>query len=191
MTNTRTLQMSRELWIFLGVTALMSAVYLYKTTPLGPVPTEARTTPVVHAAGETIEVAITLVTADAFGLACSSDQAFDGAHCGFDRAGDPWKPKAGETPKPADVIAPYMSVDNVLFLIPGLWEQPVLKKRLEDEPPARIPAEERENHRFTASCKLKVDSKIDNFQVRWQPGAAWGPRDTAWIGRVSDCKITG
>jgi hypothetical protein len=191
MTNIRTLQLSREMWIFLGVTSLMSVVYLYKTTPLGPVSTSWNPTPAVHTAGETIDLALTLVTADAFGLACSSDGNFDGAHCAFDKGGEPWKPKAGETPKPADVLMPYMTVDNVLFVIPGLWEQPILKKRLEDEPPARIPVEERENHRFTASCKMKVDKKIEGFQVRWAPTGAWSPRDSAWIGRVSDCKITG
>ena len=49
------------MWIFLGVTTFMSVVYLYKTTPLGPVPTEVHNTPAVRTTGETIEVAITLV----------------------------------------------------------------------------------------------------------------------------------
>lgn len=139
-----------------------------------------------------IDAAITLISADAGRLACASDIEAGEAHCAFGGDTKPWAAKEGKSAgKPEDVVAPYMTVDNVLFLIPGLFTQPVLKKRLDDEPPGKFTKEELENRRFTVTCKLKLEQKFENFKVRWDVGQSWGDRKDAWFGRVSDCKMTG
>lgn len=186
----RTLQLSREMWIFLGVTGVMSAAYLTMTT--GEAARKAAQpvfqTPPLEA-GKVIDAAITLVSADAYKLSCASDEQMGQAHCGFKADTTPWK---GDGPnKPEEVIAPYMTADNVLVLIPGLFTQPLLKKRLEDEPPGKYSAEELENRRFTVTCKLKPEKQFSKLKVRWAQGQSWGDRDSAWAGTVTDCKMTG
>lgn len=190
----RTLRLSREIWIFLGVTSLMSGVYLTMTT--GETARQAvkpeSLTPTDLAPGRVIDAGITLITADAFGLSCGSDTKVAGEyHCAFGTNGTAYKSADGAPSKPEQVLSPYMTVDNVLFLIPGLWQQPVLKKRLEDEPPSKFTREQLEERRFTVTCKLKVVEKLQNFKVRWSPTQSWGDRDQAWVGTVTDCKQTG
>lgn len=190
----RTLQLSREMWIFLLVTTSMSGVYLYMMTG-----EHARKrakieeiTPAKLEKDQVIDAAITLISADAGRLACASDTSAGGAHCAFGADTKPWVTKEGEPPtSPADIVSPYMTVDNVLFLIPGLFTQPVLKERLNDEPPGKFSKEEMENRRFTVTCKLKLEQKFEKFKVRWDVGQAWADRSDAWFGRVSDCKMTG
>lgn len=189
----RQLRLSKEMWIFVGVTSVMSVAYLAMTTsetaiknakPIVITPTELQQ-------GSVIDAAITLISADAFALACATDAQVGQFSCGFNSEGKPYKRADGEALKPENIIAPYMTVDNVLFLIPGLFTQPVLKKRLEDEPPGKYSREELENRRFTVTCKLKLEQKVEKFKVRWQPNQGWGDRDSAWLGTVSDCKMTG
>jgi hypothetical protein len=191
----RTLQLSREMWIFLAVTTCMSGVYLYMMTGESArkrARVEAITPVEQLAAGKVIDAAITLVTADAYGLSCATDQKVGDYHCGFGADTKPWPRKEGEpADKPENVIAPYMTVDNVLFLIPGLFTQPVLKKRLDDEPPGKFSKEELENRRFTVTCKMKLEQQLDKVKVRWAAGQTWGDREKTWVGSVSDCKMTG
>lgn len=186
----RTLQLSREMWIFLAVTTCMSAVYLVMTT--GETARQrakgVEVTPAELTQGKVLDAAITLVTSDAYGLSCATDAKVGDAHCGFGADTKPW-PQPGE--KPENVIAPYMTVDNVLFLIPGLFTQPVLKKRLDDEPPGKYNKEELETRRFTVTCKMKLEQQLEKFKVRWAPGQPWADKDKAWVGSVTDCKMTG
>ncbi|MDW8251754.1 MAG: hypothetical protein RMJ98_20860 [Myxococcales bacterium] len=190
----RTLHLSREIWIFLLVTTCMSVVYLHMMTG-----ENARRrakvesiTPTTLNAGQVIDAAITLISADAHRLACASDTKVGDAHCAFGADLKPWQSKEGDPPtRPENEIAPYMTVDNVLFLIPGLFTQPVLKKRLEDEPPGKYTRDELESRRFTVTCKLKLEQKFEKFKVRWDVGQPWGDRSDAWFGTVSDCKMTG
>jgi hypothetical protein len=184
------------MWIFLGVTSVMSGVYLFATTSSMAIarakPDTITPPPEKLKVGDVIDAGLTLVTADAFGLSCASDTKTPGnAHCGFNAQTTPWKAENDAQGKPENIIAPYMTVDNVLFLIPGLFTQPVLKKRLEDEPPAKFTKEQMEERRFTVTCKLKVEQKFEKFKVRWANGQPWGDRDDAWVGSVSDCKMTG
>ncbi len=189
MQNIRTLQLSREMWIFVAVTGLLSAYYLWST--MGEAararakPVEV--TPAELKVGQVVDIAITLISADSIGLSCGSDQAVDGARCAFKQSGE----RQTEPIKPEDVIAPYMTSDNVLVMVPGLFTQPVLKKRVEDEPPTKFTREEMEVRRFVTTCKFKPVDRLKNFKVRWQPTAGWGDKDSAWVGRVTDCRMTG
>jgi len=144
----------------------------------------ARTAPSIRGIGEgkTVPVDITLVTADVHDLACAADFTVDGARCAFSRNGQPWKdaPTGG-------LLAPYMTVNNVLLLVPDLFSEPAIARRLAEEPPegkARNTL-----RRFTASCQLHAIRKVKDFYVRWTPTAAWSHRDEAWVGRISDCTI--
>lgn len=189
----RTLQLSREMWIFLAVTTSMSLVYLYLmtgSTAAARVKPE-QITPQDLAPGKTIDAAITLITADAVRLGCASDQKLGAAHCAYGADTKPFALPEGEKVAPEQVIVPYMTVDNVLVLIPGLFTQPVLKKRLDDEPPGKYTGDEAENRRFTVTCKLKIEQKFEKFKVRWDTKQSWGDRDQAWAGTVSECKMTG
>jgi hypothetical protein len=182
----RTLALSRELKVFLAVTTVLTAAYLYATTG-EHTRKHAKTaqTPADVPVGKTVDLSITLITADATGLACGSDTKVGNARCAFKGDGTPY-PKDDTEPK--DIIAPYMTADNVLFLIPGLWQEPALAKRLQDEPPAKY--ERDQLRRFNANCKFTSEQKLPNFKVRWQPTAGWGDKnEPATVGRISDCKI--
>jgi hypothetical protein len=181
------------MWIFLGVTSLTSIVYLVMTTGESARQSvkQPDLTPKTITKGQVIDAGITLVTADAYGLSCASDTKIEGYHCGFKLAGTPWKSDDASADKPENIIAPYMTVDNVLFMIPGLFTQPVLKKRLADEPPSKFTREQLEERRFTVTCKLKAVEQMKHFKVRWGSTQPFGDRDEAWLGTVTDCKLTG
>ncbi len=139
--------------------------------------------PSSFAVGKSVPVRITLLTADAFDLACAGDTPVGEARCAFVKDGQP-SPVASAG---VGVLAPYMTVDNVLLLIPDLFAEPALAKRLADEMPE---GKSRESlTRFNASCQLQIDQKVEDFFVRWTPTSAWSPRKEAWSGRVSDCKL--
>ena len=146
-------------------------------------PSAERRTATNFAEGKTVPVRITLVTADAFDLACASDDPVGTARCAFAKDGKP-SPAATEG---TGVLAPYMTVDNTLLLIPDLWSEPALAKRLADDSPEGRARESLK--RFSAACQLTVDKKLKGFFVRWTPGSDWSPRDEGWTGRVSNCKV--
>ncbi|HEU4406609.1 MAG TPA: hypothetical protein VFS43_15185 [Polyangiaceae bacterium] len=179
----RTLQLSREAIAFLAVTGVLSVAYLgLNTGDKGP-----RSQPVAptFSVGKTMDVSITLITADSLRLACASDDAFGNAHCAFKYNGERWERGQGE-----EIIAPYMTVENQFLLVADLFKEPALQKRLQEEPPQGKVDELR---RFNAHCKLKVEHKLGRLKVRWDnpPRGAWGDHDDAnWFGRVSDCTVT-
>lgn len=178
----RTLQLSREIIAFLAATGVLSAAYLgLNTGDKGP-----RAQPVAPTfnTGKVMDVSVTLITADAFKLACASDEAVGNAHCAFKYDGKPWPKGDGE-----EIIAPYMTVDNQFLLVSDLFKEPALAKRLQEEPPNQARTEEL--RRFNASCKLKVEHKFNRMKVRWDQRASWGDHDEGnWFGRISECTVT-
>lgn len=133
--------------------------------------------------GKVIPVDITLVTGDSRDLACSASFDVQGMRCAFDEEGRPWSEEA----LAKGVLAPYMTVGNVLYLIPDLWSEPALAARLAEEPPETVPRSEQK--RFVASCQLTLHERVRDFHVRWVPTANWGHRANAWVGSVSNCSI--
>lgn len=132
--------------------------------------------------GKTVPVDITLVTADVNDLACAANFTVEGARCAFDREGQPWREGGSGA-----LLAPYMTTNNTLLLIPDLFAEPAIARRLEEEPPA---GKARDSlRRFIASCKLHAQQKVKDFYVRWTPAAPWGHRSEAWVGRISECEI--
>lgn len=148
-----------------------------------------RKTPRRLAVGRTVDVGITLVTADARDLACASNETVGGARCLYDESGALREglPVGDEAGRSTEVLAPYMTTDNVLFLVPGLFAEPAIAKRFAEEPPTvgrdRL-------KRFTAQCRMKIEGRAKDLAVRWEPTAAFGPQaDGAWVGRISNCSI--
>jgi hypothetical protein len=133
--------------------------------------------------GSTIQAAITLVTADRDDLACASDKAVGRYRCEFRAPGTPWP----DAPAPVDRLAGYYTVEQKLYVIPGLFEQPALAKRYADEEPRHVPRDQRP--RFVATCQLKLVDHLKDFQTRWVKNGEWGHQDEAWVGIPSDCHI--
>jgi hypothetical protein len=120
--------------------------------------------------GEDIDVSITLVSTDAKALACWSAQDPNGRHCEFESPSQRWSKAASPGRPPGqDLLAPYKTTDDILFLVPGLWLEPALARRLTIDPPDFS----REHIRFVANCKMHLEGEMQNFEVRWAQQGQW------------------
>lgn len=162
------------------LTAAGAIVVFLVYTSVFPPGGEGRATPRKLEAGKTIDVSITLITADANDLACASDGEVGGARCAFDSAGQPVRGGGA-------VLAPYMTTDNVLFLVPDLWKETALARRLVEDPPR----ERERSKRFSAHCKMTLVRPLETFWLRWEPQADWQYRDRAWVGTLAKCRLEG
>jgi hypothetical protein len=133
--------------------------------------------------GHGVDGSISLVTSDHDDLACASEQAFGRYRCEFRAPGVPWP----DPPAPADRLAGYYTTEQKLYVIPGLFEQPVLAARYAAEEPHKVPRDQRP--RFSAACQLKVTDQMHNFQTRWVKNGDWGHQDGAPVAIASDCRI--
>jgi hypothetical protein len=168
-----------------GVVALLLfALYANWDSPNGPKRTVAQRT---FSVGQDIDVSITLVTTDAKALACWSAQELGGRHCEFESPSQKWQkpPTSGRQPA-QDVLAPYKTTDDILFLVPGLWLDPALAKRLTIDPPDFS----KEHIRFVANCKMHLDGEMENFGVRWAQQGQWQAQNKAFVGTVSGCVLS-
>jgi hypothetical protein len=141
----------------------------------------------VLAEGQDVDVAITLVSTDAKALACSSTEEVKGRHCEYTSRSEKWT-KASTTGRPttADTLAPYKTTDDILLLVPGLFSEPALVERLAIDPPTFGT----EHIRFVANCKLHVESKVKEVDVRWATQGQWYPNKDVPIGVVSGCWLS-
>ena len=133
--------------------------------------------------GGTVLGAITLVTSDRDDLACASDKAVGRYRCEFRAPGTPWP----DAPAPADRLAGYYTVDQKLYVIPGLFEQPALAKRYAEEEQRHLARDQRP--RFVVNCQLKLVDHLKDFQTRWLKNGEWGHQDDAPVAIPSDCQI--
>ena len=139
-------------------------------------------------AGKIIDAPITLVTADKWDLACMAKDDMKGMHCEFQEDKKPWPGANVRDPaQRKKLLAPYMTVDNTMFLIPGLFEESAIADRYRDELPFGKSRQGLE--RFTAQCKLKVIKKLSNVRVRWRKTGDWQGPQSVWVGTVSACQI--
>ena len=130
-----------------------------------------------------VDASISLVTSDHDDLACASEQTFGRYRCEFKAPGVPWP----NPPAAADRLAGYYTVEQKLYVIPGLFEQPALAARYTAEEPKKVPRDQRP--RFSAACQLKVTDQMRNFQTRWLKNGDWGHQDEAPVAIASDCRI--
>lgn len=157
-------------------------------SPTAPPPKKKPSGP-TYSIGQEIDVAITLVSTDAKALACASRDAVDGRHCELEssRPEKAWsKPVGQELPREQQILAPYKTTDDVMFLIPGLFSQPALVERLEIDPPVFGI----EHNRFNAHCKLKILGKMPKLDVRWAPEGPWYPATNVFVGTASGCTVS-
>ncbi len=139
------------------------------------------------AEGQDADVAITLVSTDAKALACASAEDVKGRHCEYASRTERWtKPTTTGRPAAADVLAPYKTTDDVLLLVPALFSEPALVERLAIDPPTFS----QEHIRFVANCKLHVEAKMKEVDVRWATQGQWYTERDVPIGTVSGCWLS-
>jgi hypothetical protein len=86
------------------------------------------------------------------------------------------------------LLAPYKTIDDILLFIPGLFEDPTVNERFQDELPQKKSRDKLQ--RFTAQCKLKLLKEVDGVRVRWSPKADWQGPHKAWIGVPESCQVS-
>ena len=124
-----------------------------------------------------------LITTDRDDLACASEQRFGRYRCEFRAPGVPWP----DPPAPADRLVGFFTVDQQLYVIPGLFEQPALAARYASDESRKLSPDQRQ--RFAAACQLNVTGHLRNFQTRWLKTGDWGHQDEAPVATASDCRI--
>jgi len=143
--------------------------------------------PRVFAENQDIDVNITLVSTDAKNLACVSPEELNGYHCEFQTRSERWsKPSTTGRPPAVDTLAPYKTTDDYLFLVPGLFSQQALKDRLAIDPPVQG----NEHMRFVANCKMHIEGKVRQADVRWATNGPWQIQHDVWVGSVSGCWLS-
>jgi hypothetical protein len=134
-----------------------------------------------------VDVAITLVSTDAKSLACASAEDIKGYHCEFQSKTERWnKPPSTGRPPVLDTLAPYKTTDDYLFLIPALFSQDALRERLTIDPPSFGV----EHIRFVANCKMHIEGKLKQLDVRWSTQGPWQGQRDVWVGSVSGCYLS-
>ena len=137
--------------------------------------------------GQDVDVAITLVSTDAKALACAHPEELNGRHCEYASRTEKWnKPSTTGRPPAADTLAPYKTTDDILLLLPALFSEPALRDRLAIDPPNF----NMEHIRFVANCKLHIDGKLNEVDVRWAPNGQWQTQNNAFYGPVTGCWLS-
>lgn len=170
------------------VLGLLGANLVIAFGPSASKPKKRAATP-SYSVGQSIDVAITLVSTDSKALACASSEEIDGRHCELESSSPvkAWsKSLSKELPPEERVLAPYKTTDDVMFLIPGLFSEPALVERLKVDPPVFGI----EHARFTANCKMRIVGKMSALTVRWAPTGPYYPASNVFVGTVSGCTIS-
>jgi hypothetical protein len=120
-------------------------------------------------------IEITLVREDNINLACASDAAMQGLHCGFRADQRARQSMVGDDD--AHLLRPYNTVNGELFLGAGLWNS------LAQHGP--LPA-----GRFTVTCDLDIVGALRSVALRWtRNGAFEAPARSLAAGVLRDCAI--
>lgn len=139
---------------------------------------------VVNREGLVLGETITLITSDRDNLNCALDRMVGRYRCAYRAPGEPWK---GEWPR-TDLLAPYVAVDgHRIFLVPGLFEQRALVRRVALEPPEGVPRD----HliRFVVRCQLRLVQRVEEVQARWSNDWSWGQEAGVWIAEPVSCEM--
>ena len=122
--------------------------------------------------GETKLIEVTVVREDKGRLACSSDVTIEGLHCAYHSNGQPFD---AHTQDDSQVLSPFNTIKNELFLGAGLWTSPAL--------PRSLPTE-----RFTVACNYKVLGVIKSVSLRWSVNGSFDPvKQSVTVGSLTDC----
>ena len=143
-----------------------------------------------HARGEvspsdSIVRRITLVTLDRDTLTCALNRDVEGYRCRYHHPGRRWR--RDRHPPPAAQLAPYVTTDRMLLLVPGLFTLPELERRYHAEPPR---GKLRETlRRFEAECRLQMVEKLDSVHVRFGRRAKWAIEKDVWVAVPLSCRV--
>lgn len=144
--------------------------------------------------GNTVTVAVSVITSDYAALACADPREFEGVRCEYvDDKGTPapHPPGAPLDDNRARIVQPYRTwPQNDLVFLAGLWADPEVALRLHREPAAGVAT--KQLARFVARCKAKVVGQLEpneKMSVRWSPEQRWLQEGPAWIGVVESCTI--
>lgn len=171
---------------FLGIAAFLGGYIWWATGDLNPAP--VRPMPSMYPGAE-IDAPITLVTADKQDLTCAWQDSADGYHCAYQTPDQAWPDFNDKDPGARKMLlAPYKTIDDILFLIPGMFEDPAVDERYRDEPPGKKPRDKLE--RFTAQCKLKLLREVDGVRVKWFQNGDWQGPHKVWIGVPTSCQVS-
>ena len=133
--------------------------------------------------GSVVTGYITLVTSDRHNLDCASQAGVQGFRCGFTSEGHPRQ--IDEQQK----LRPFTTLDQELYLIPGLFFEPTIDARYQAEPPTKPPAE---LQRFVVKCRIQVVGELADVKLRWEPDKEWDSLKgkKVSVATVSDCRIS-
>lgn len=118
--------------------------------------------------GAITEVDITLVAADAQGLACSLEEKPWGYACEY-RAG-------GRERQPDGTLVPALTLDRLDLLVPELFAQAAVRDVVANNT-ARGALQER----FVAKCRVRVLQRVRGVQRRFSATAAFEAPSSAWL----------
>lgn len=132
--------------------------------------------------GDVVDAPLTLTPQDRYNLSCALARPVAGFGCAFPATAEA-KPRPLER---AAVLAPYVTTDRRLFLVPGLFERPELVQYLESL--KRKPRKLRDQ-RFTARCKLRLLERAGDVSVRFGKRQSWGKPTDVWVAQAESCSI--
>lgn len=141
-------------------------------------------------AGSTVLAPITLVAADRHNLSCALPKPVGPYGCAFEI-----QPEEDQgTPRAVQVaegrrLAPYVTTDRILYLVPGLFEQPAVRERYEADRARK--KQPRKPKRFVARCEVRRLEKIESFLTRWQRRGKWERSGPAWVVEPVRCTVDG
>jgi hypothetical protein len=152
----------REWWLVAatGVTAL-PLWFAFQGSPVGR--------------GDVVETALTVVPDDATRLSCEQPWAWESYRCEFTEGEHRFSPP----PEPEKRIQPFVSLDRVVYLVPGLFSEPHVAKFA-----ATVPR----SHRFTVRCRIRLLTRTHDARIRFDPSGAWEtPKESLWIAEPVSC----
>ena len=124
--------------------------------------------------GQSKLIEVTVVREDKDRLACASDISMEGIHCGYHLDGKPFESHSQDD---SQVVSPFNTVKNELFLGAGLWTSLAVH--------GPVP-----NERFTAACNYKILGVVKSVGLRWQAHSSFEPvKQSVTMGTLSDCVI--
>jgi len=134
--------------------------------------------------GDGVSLRITLITSDRHDLACALDDAVAGLRCAYRSDGTAVEP----VPAADQLLAPYMTPDRRLLLVPGLFEQPAITARYDQEKPIGRPRQRLK--RFVATCQMQLLTKVPQAKVRFGKRGNWDQVADTWIAKPTNCSVS-
>lgn len=136
-------------------------------------------------AGDQIEVALTLITADRGDLACALPRAVGRYRCGFEAPGRAFAP---DLLLPGQ-LQPFVTEQGVMFLVAELFAERAVGRRYAAESPDGRPRAA--YRRFVARCRVRLLGRADGALVRFGRDGRWDRVPGLWAVDPIACRVSG